>query len=258
MSLQHENSRRLFIKQLLSITAIGALAPSALAQSLSRQKIKALAFDAFPIFDPRPVFAMAEKIFPGKGQELSNLWRTRQFEYQWLRALSGEYKDFKTVTQDALVFAANTMQLDLSDENRAALMDTYFNLKIWPDVLPALKALHNAGIKLVFLSNMTEDMLRRNMEANGISSLMYAVYSTDSNHSYKPSTKAYQIAVDKLKLRKTDIGFVAFAGWDASGAKLFGYPTYWVNRQNQKKEELGATADWTGNNLTELVKHLGV
>lgn len=258
MSLQHENSRRLFIKQLFSVTAMGLIAPTVLAQSLAKQKIKALAFDAFPIFDPRPVFLMAESYFPGKGQELSNLWRARQFEYQWLRALSGDYKDFSTVTQDALVFAANTLQIDLSDEKRVALVNAYMNLKIWPDVLPALKALHEAGIKLVFLSNMTEDMLRHNMDVNGISSLIYAVYSTDSNRSYKPSTRAYQIAVDKLGLKKAEIGFVAFAGWDAYGAKIFGYPTYWVNRQNQKQEELGAPADWTGNNLTELVKHLGV
>lgn len=44
-------------------------------------RIKAIAFDAFPIFDPRPVSVLAERLFPGKGTELSNQWRTRQFEY---------------------------------------------------------------------------------------------------------------------------------------------------------------------------------
>lgn len=251
-----ENSRRLFIRQLLSIAAAGAIAPSAVAQSLSRPSIKALAFDAFPIFDPRPIFKLAEELFPEKGKELSDIWRTRQFEYQWLRALSDEYKDFMTVTQDALMYAANAVQVSLTDEKRNALLNAYLKLKIWPDVLPALKTLHTAGVKLVFLSNMTEEMLRRNMDNNGLTSLIHAVYSTDCNHSYKPSPRAYQIAIDKLKLKKAEIGFVAFAGWDASGAKLFGYPTYWVNRANQKKEELGVNADWTGNNLSELVKYL--
>jgi len=48
--------------------------------------IKALAFDTFPIFDPRPIFGLAETLFPGKGTAFSNAWRTRQFEDQWLRA----------------------------------------------------------------------------------------------------------------------------------------------------------------------------
>jgi 2-haloacid dehalogenase len=46
------------------------------------------------ILDPRPVFALAEQLFPGTGAELRTAWRTRQFEYQWLRAVAGQYVDF--------------------------------------------------------------------------------------------------------------------------------------------------------------------
>ena len=236
--------------------AAAAIAPAVIVQSFTPNKIKALAFDAFPIFDPRPVFALAEELFPGKGQELSNGWRTRQFEYQWLRALSNTYQDFWTVTQDALIFAAKTAKLDLTDEKRMKLMDAWLNLKTWPDVLPALKSFKEAGIKLVFLSNMTEKMLRQNMKANALDGLFDDVYSTDSIHSYKPNPAAYQLAIDKLQLKKPEIGFVAFAGWDAAGAKSFGYPTYWINRQGQVNEELGVLPDWMGNSLDGLVNYL--
>jgi 2-haloacid dehalogenase len=37
--------------------------------------------------------------------------------------------------------------------------------------------------------------------------------------------------------------FAAFGGWDASGAKSFGYPTVWVNRFGQPVEELGIQPD---------------
>ena len=101
-------------------------------------------------------------------------------------------------------------------------------------------------------------MLRRNMEINQVDDLFSDIFSTDINHSYKPSPRAYKIAIDHLKLKKSEIGFVAFAGWDAFGAKAFGYPTYWINRQNQVKEELGVTPDWTGNNLNDLVHYLAL
>src|SRR5437762_6055042 len=81
--------------------------------------IRAVAFDGFVIFEPRPVFALAERLFPGKGAELSNVWRTRQFEYQWLCALSRRYVDFEQATEGALVYAANLLTLDLTAEKRA-------------------------------------------------------------------------------------------------------------------------------------------
>jgi hypothetical protein len=58
------------------------------SEAITAPRLKAIAFDAFPIFDPRPVSRLAETLFPGEGADLSNAWRTRQFEYQWLRALS--------------------------------------------------------------------------------------------------------------------------------------------------------------------------
>jgi 2-haloacid dehalogenase len=97
-----------------------------------QRRFKAVAFDAFPIFDPRPVCRLAEAFFPGKGAELSNAWRTRQFEYQWLRAVAGRYVDFWHTTEDALVFTARLLQLDLTPEKRARLMQRYLELKPGP------------------------------------------------------------------------------------------------------------------------------
>ena len=44
--------------------------------------IKALAFDTFPIFDPRPIFGLAETLFPGKG----TLYADLHLEYAVARA----------------------------------------------------------------------------------------------------------------------------------------------------------------------------
>jgi len=47
--------------------AVGLLIPAAVAQGAAKAKIRAVAFDAFPIFDPRPVFARTEELFQGRG-----------------------------------------------------------------------------------------------------------------------------------------------------------------------------------------------
>lgn len=244
-------------REFLHLTAGGMAASTLLAplgtQAATRPRFKAIAFDAFPIFDPRPVFGLAETLFPGKGTELSNAWRMRQFEYQWLHALSGHYADFRQTTEDGLVFAAKLLQLDLTPDKRAQLMQAYLGLKAWPEAPSALSALKKAGIRLAFLSNMTTKMLEAGIKNAGLEGVFEHVLSTDQVRTYKPDPRAYQMAIDTLKLQREEILFAAFAGWDAAGAKWFGYPTFWVNRLNLPVEELGVAPDAIGHDLTALV-----
>ena len=53
---------------------------------------------------------------------------------------------------------------------------------------------------------------------------------------------------------KKNVVFAAFAGWDAAGAKSFGYPTFWVNRANQPTEQLGVAPDATSPALAGLLE----
>jgi 2-haloacid dehalogenase len=47
--------------------ATSLLVSTPLAHAVTKSQIKAIAFDAFTTFDPRPIFALAEKLFPNKG-----------------------------------------------------------------------------------------------------------------------------------------------------------------------------------------------
>jgi 2-haloacid dehalogenase len=82
------------------------------------------------------------------------------------------------------------------------------------------------------------------------------VLSTDQVATYKPDPRAYRLGPDTLRLTREEILFVAFAGWDAAGAKLFGYPTYWVNRQHLPAEEIDVRPDGSDGTLTDLVAFL--
>src|SRR5262245_22433767 len=106
-------SRRWFLGAGLAAAAVAAANRPAAAQT-TPERIGAVAFDAFALFDARPVFQACEAVAPGKGNELASLWRTRQFEYQWLRGLGGRYEDFYATTEAALEFAARSLKLDLT------------------------------------------------------------------------------------------------------------------------------------------------
>jgi 2-haloacid dehalogenase len=242
------------------LTAVGALAVgcAALAQGRPCRRHAAVVFDGFPIFDMRPSAAKAEALFPGRGTALTAAWRTRQFEYQWLRALSNTYVDFRHTTEDALVYAARATGVALSKADKEALVSTFDALEVWPDVPPALAALRKAGMKTAILSNMTSKMLDAGVAKAGLGNAFDRVLSTDAIKSYKPSPASYQLAVTALGLPHEDTLFVAFAGWDAAGAKAFGFPTFWMNRFDAPTEELGAGADGVGRDMRDLLAFVGL
>jgi 2-haloacid dehalogenase len=212
----------------------------------ARSRFKAVAFDYFVLFNPDSIVSVAEAIFPGKGRELTDRWRTRQFEYSWLRSITGRYVEFFTVTEDALVYAAHTMNLELTAEHKQHLLNAYLHLSPWPDAADGLRRLRESGVRVITLANFSPVMLRSNADNAGMIGLFDALVSTDANHTYKPDPRAYQLGIDRLHLSKRDIVFAAFGGWDAAGAKkAFGYPTVWVNRFNQPLEELGVRPDRT-------------
>lgn len=239
------NTRRSFLS---TAGAVMACANRAAAAST----IRAVAFDGFAIFDPRPVYALVTELFPEQGKELVDRWRSRQFEYMWLRSLTGEYADFRRVTEDALVFAAASLAIPLPDEQRRRIMIRYLELKTWAEAPRVLRSLKDAGLTIALLSNMTVEMLESGIHNSKLTGVFDYLLSTDRVKTYKPDPRAYAMGTEALRLKKEEILFAAFAGWDASGAKTFGYPVYWVNRQNQPTEELGKKPDGTGLTLDGL------
>jgi 2-haloacid dehalogenase len=234
-------------------TAESLVFSGSVARARTMPGIKAIAFDGFTIFDPRPISALAEELFPGKGLEFSNIWRSRQFEYTWLRTLTGAYADFWHVTEDALVFAAKLVKLDLTKEKHQLLTQAFLEFRAWSDAPAALKHLKESGIKMVFLSNFTEAMLDAAVRSCRLQGIFEPHLSTDMVRAYKPDARAYQMAVDALKLQREEIVFAASAGWDAAGAKAFGFPTFWVNRMHLPVEELGFAPDAIGASMHDLV-----
>lgn len=245
--------RRQFLKLATGVTAAG-LAGSLPLRGFADTpgRIRAVLFDAFPVFDPRPVFALANRMFPAD-TGFVELWRSKQFEYTWLRTVGGSYQDFWSVTRDALRFSAKARKLSLSGADEDTLMGAYLKLDAWPDVLPALRTLQASGLRLGFLSNFTGEMLESCTRHAGLAGLFDHMLSTDQVRVFKPHPLTYQLGLDTFGLKRREIAFAAFAGWDAVGARWFGYPTFWVNRLQQPAEELGIAADAMGNDLGGLV-----
>ena len=217
-----------------------------------KKSLKCLVFDAYgTVFDVHSIVTALDRRFPGQGSEVSKAWRTRQLEYTWLRSLMNRYEDFWKITESALVATCNAMSLALDPQARAELMEAYLSLKPFPEVKQTLGAL--SKIPKAILSNgnpkMLEDVVRNATLEGAFSHLI----SIDEVKNYKPSPAAYQLAVKKMCTDAESIGFVSSNFFDVAGAKVFGFTTYWINRSDSPREELGVTPDAVLKSLDDLV-----
>jgi len=210
----------------------------------------ALVFDAYgTLFDVHSVQARCEALWPGKGAALSQMWRAKQLEYTWQRSLMRRSAPFSQVTEDALVFSCEFLKLKIDKDARQSLLGEYRRLAVFPDVFRAFNRF--SGRKLAILSNGSPDMLDPLVAQSGLA--FDAVLSVDELKVYKPAPEVYQLAVDRLKTPKEEIGFVSSNGWDAQGAKSFGFTVYWINRAGAPVDRLGFQPDKIVKSLDEIL-----
>ncbi|HTP60515.1 MAG TPA: haloacid dehalogenase type II [Burkholderiales bacterium] len=212
----------------------------------------ALVFDAYgTLFDVHSVRARCDAFWPGKGAQLSQIWRAKQLEYTWQRSLMGRYAPFSAVTLEALEYSCALLGLVAGPMQKSALMDEYRNLAPYPEVPGALAKFK--GRKLAILTNGSPDMIDPLVKSRGMEKTFDAVLSVDVLKVYKPATAVYELAMNRLQLPREDIGFVSSNCWDALGAKTFGFSVYWINRTGAPIDRLGVQPDRIVSGLDELL-----
>lgn len=225
--------------------------------------IRACVFDAYgTLFDVHSAVARCRAMFPdpdAQADRASDLWRGRQLQYSWLRALQNQHVDFWQVTGDALDFALESVVgTKLPAGLRSALMESYLKLDAYPEVLDVLRRLRAAGMKTAILSNGSPAMLERVCESSGVGALMDAVLSVEEVGIYKPHPSVYQLAVDRLAVHAPHIAFQSSNAWDAAAAASFGFRVAWINRFGQVRERLPGAPAAEVKTLADLPPLLGL
>jgi 2-haloacid dehalogenase len=220
--------------------------------------IKACVFDAYgTLFDFASAARGCRDIVGDQTERLTALWRDKQLQYTWLRAVQGRHADFWQVTGDALDYSLETLALD-NPALRERLMLLYLTLETFPEVSAVLKQLKDAGMRTAILSNGSPEMLAPLVTAAKLNSLLDAVLSVEEAGVYKPHAKVYQLAVDRLGVPASAIAFQSSNAWDAYAAKVFGMQVVWCNRYGQRPERLPGTPDREIKTLSELPALVGV
>jgi 2-haloacid dehalogenase len=216
--------------------------------------VGAVLFDAYgTLFDVHSVVQLAEEIFPGRGEALSQLWRDRQIEYTRLVSMSGRYRPFWDLTRAGLRFAAQRLGLALDAAAEQRLMNQYRQLSAFAENREVLHALHARGVRAGILSNGDPEMLAATVASAGFASLLDPVLSVQETRRYKTDPACYALGPAALGLPAGQILFVSSNGWDAIGATWFGYQTLWVNRSGAPLEALDTQPTRVGSSLRDVL-----
>jgi 2-haloacid dehalogenase len=213
---------------------------------------KLYVFDAYgTLFDVHAAVARHAQAIGPQAERLSELWRSKQLEYCFVRSLMGAYRDFEALTRDSLLYAAARCGgLDAAMIER--LLAAYEVLDAYPDVRPALNALKARGARLAILSNGTPKMLASALAAASLEDSFDDVLSVDALGLYKTAPAVYQLAASRFGLAPQEISFQSSNRWDIAGAARFGFRTVWVNRTRMPDEYADLLPTYTIAGLDEL------
>jgi 2-haloacid dehalogenase len=214
--------------------------------------IKACVFDAYgTLFDVHSAVGKYIERLGDVSDQVSNIWRTKQLEYTWLRSLMKKHVDFWQVTQDALDYALDVFNIR-DQQLRSDLINAYLRLECYPEVPDTLAKLKDSGQQIAILSNGSPAMLEAVVKSSGLEDLVQIILSVEMVGIFKPDPAVYQLAVDKFRVTASEIVFMSSNAWDAVGATAFGLRVAWVNRFDQRPERLPFQPDIEIKTLDQL------
>jgi len=198
--------------------------------------VAAYVFDAYgTLLDVHSATARHTARLGGEAAAFSQTWRTKQLEYSWVSSLMQRYRDFWSLTEDALDFAM--ARHGIADRAlRADLLSAYETLDAYPEVRATLAALRAKGMRTAILSNGSPAMLSSAVHAAGLADLLDGTLSVDSLKVFKPDPRVYALVGQQLGVADDAVSFQSSNAWDIAGADAYGFRTVWVNRTQQPPE----------------------
>jgi 2-haloacid dehalogenase len=213
-----------------------------------------IAFDLYgTVFDLGGVATFLAPVVGARADALARLWREKQIELSFRRALMRQYIDFDTCTAHALTSASHQLGLTLEDGVRDLLVCGYQRLPAFPDAEPALASLASAGYTIVALTNATSRSATALLTASGLLAFFRTIITVDAIGTFKPDPAVYAHLVESVGAPKERVWLVSGNAWDVMGAKAYGLRAVWLARDGSRRFDPG---EWSPDVMIESLAQL--
>jgi 2-haloacid dehalogenase len=189
----------------------------------------------------------------GQPPELLDAWYTRTLRDGMALSMTGDYAGFGDVAAAALLGLTHGM---MSDDQVAYVMAGFSELTAYPDALPAVRRLNEAGVPVACLTNGDADVVSAFVERTGLGPYVSRIITVAEVFRWKPAAVVYLYAAEVMRVAPGRMALVAAHDWDCHGAKRAGLTTGWVSRKSGRFGAPFAPPDVSGEDLAEVAAGL--
>jgi len=190
-----------------------------------------LAFDVYgTLIDPFGISQRLKSIAGDKTPAFAQMWRNKQIEYLFRRALGRDYQPFSICTSQALDYAALQLQVELSAADKRDLLAQYRELPAYEEVAESLRQLQDAGCRNYAFSNGEPDDLAYLLAHAGLDAALDGIVSVHDVQSFKPDPAVYRHFLKEAGVTAEETWLVSGNPFDVIGAHMAGWQTAWVKR----------------------------
>jgi 2-haloacid dehalogenase len=171
---------------------------------------------------------------------------------------AGTYADFSDVAADSLRTALSSVA-DLRpglEEAVAFVLAGFPELDVHPDVPEGIRRLHEAGVRLVTLTNGSVALSEAMLERAAVLDRFERRMSVGEVRRWKPAAEPYLYAAAQCGVSVEEMALIAVHPWDTDGAKRAGLITGWVNRKEQPYPHCFREPDVIGSDLPAVADAL--
>jgi len=187
----------------------------------------------------------------GQPPGLLEAWYTRTLRDGMALSATGDYAGFTEVADAAL---RGLTHYTISDDQVAYVMAGFDELPAFPDALPAVTQLAEAGLRVACLTNGSASFTSSFVERAGLR--VDRIISVGEVYRWKPASVVYLYAAEVLGVSPDRLALVAAHDWDCHGAKRAGLTAAWVSRKAGGFGAPFAPPDVRGEDLTEVAAKL--
>ena len=193
----------------------------------------------------------------GGRDDLLPLWFSTMLHHSLVDSTTGRFHTFGEIGVASLLMVAEIEGIELTkDQAKTAIVTPLRSLPPHPDVRDGLQALKDKGYKLVSLTNSSNKGVYTQFKNADLLPYFDERLSVEDINLYKPDTRTYEWAIERMGIAAEDAMLVAAHGWDIAGAKQAGWQAAFIARPGKVLYPLALSPDTVVNGLDELVSQL--
>ena len=197
---------------------------------MTRTTPKVIVFDVNEtLSDLSPMGDRLEQV--GVPAELFPTWFAGTLRDGFAITVAGGYADFTDVAREGLRrLLATRNGVTPPAEDLDHVMAGFATLNVHSDVPDGVRALREAGLRLLTMTNGTAELTEGLLERARLREHVELLLDVRGPRCWKPAPAAYRYAVDAAGVAPSETMLVAVHPWDVDGAIRAGLRGAWVRR----------------------------